>query len=313
MTSAKEIKKRIKSIANTKKITKAMEMVAAAKMRRSVESVLATRTYANLGWTTILNISKSKDTDKLFHPLLEKRKQIKKALIVLISSNRGLCGGFNSAVINKAIASIKKHGIETDFIIIGKKGVSVSSRFGYKVISEFDKNDSALKIQDVFAPAKMITEEFLSKRYDKVLLAYTDFVSPAKQVPRIRQLLPFDIEVEDEYLGAVGKAEKLKTDKEYIQEKEEKYLKGGFSFVYEPGADKVFDLMLPRMLEVQLFQALLESNASEHSARMAAMSQATAAASDLVDELTLYYNKARQSAITSEIAEISAGVAGMSA
>ncbi len=313
MTSAKEIKKRIKSVSNTKKITKAMEMVAAAKMRRSVEAVLRTRTYANLGWATIVNISESKDADKTSHPLLEKRKDIKKALIVLVASNRGLCGGFNSAIINKALASVKKHKIPTDFIIIGKRGISVASRFGQNIISEFEKNDSSLAMADIVAPAKMIIDDFLEKKYDKVLMAYTDFVSPAKQVPRIRQILPVDIENEDEYLGVVGKSEILKTSKDYIKEKEEKYLSGGFSFMYEPSADEVLDKILPRMIEVQLFQALLESNASEHSARMAAMNQATSAASDLVDELTLYYNKARQAAITAEIAEISAGVAGMKA
>lgn len=313
MTSAKEIKKRIKSVSNTKKITKAMEMVAAAKMRRSVEAVLRTRTYANLGWETIINISESKDTDKINHPLLEKRKDIKKALVILIASNRGLCGGFNSAIINKALASVKKYKIPTDFIIIGKRGISIASRFGQNIISEFEKNDRSLVITDVAAPAKMIIDDFLEKKYDKVLMAYTDFVSSAKQVPRIRQILPIDIENEDQYLGVVGKSEILKTSKDYIKEKEEKYLSGGFSFMYEPNADKVLDKILPRMIEVQLFQALLESNASEHSARMAAMSQATSAASDLVDELTLYYNKARQAAITAEIAEISAGVAGMKA
>ena len=288
-----------------------MEMVAAAKMRRSVEAVLRTRTYANLGWATILNISESRDADKISHPLLEKRKEVKKALIVLIASNRGLCGGFNSAIINKAIASVKKYDVPTDFVIIGKRGISLASRFGYNIVSEFEKNDSSFSVADVMAPAKMIIDDFLTKKYDKVLMAYTDFVSPAKQVPRIRQILPLDINSEDEYLGAVGKSEILKTDKNYIKEKEEKYLSGGFSFMYEPNPDKVLDKILPRMIEVQLFQALLESNASEHSARMAAMNQATNAASDLVDELTLYYNKARQSAITAEIAEISAGVAGM--
>lgn len=312
MTSAKEIKKRIKSVNNTKKITKAMEMVAAAKMRRSVESVLKTRTYANLGWATIVNISQSKDADTKKHPFLEKRKEVKKALIVLIASNRGLCGGFNSAIINKAISSIKKYKIETDFVVIGKKGMSVANRFSYNVISEFIKNDSNLSISDVSAPAKMIINEFLEKRYDKVLLAYTDFVSPTKQVPRIRQILPVEIDNEDKYLGAVGKSEILKTSKEFIKEKEDKYLSGGYLFSYEPSDSSVLDKILPQMISVQIYQALLESNASEHSARMAAMNQATTAASDIVSELVLYYNKARQAAITSEIAEISSAAASMS-
>lgn len=312
MTNAKEIKKRIKSIANTKKVTKAMEMVAAAKMRRSIEAVLKTRTYANLGWATILNISESLDIDKAEHPLLEKRGKIKRAVIVLIASNRGLCGGFNSSIINKAIRSIKKHEIETDFVIIGKKATTVSKRFGYNIVSEFLKNDVSPKVSEVVPVAKFIIEEFLKKKYDKVFLAYTDFISPTKQLPRVRQILPLEVDTDDQYLGAIGKSEKLKTSHEFIKDKEKKHLAGaGYMFKYEPNNQEVLDLIIPRMIEVQLFQALLESNASEHSARMTAMHQANNAAGDLVDELTLFYNKARQAAITAEIAEISAGVAGL--
>jgi F-type H+-transporting ATPase subunit gamma len=312
MTNAKEIKKRIKSIANTKKVTKAMEMVAAAKMRRSIEAVLKTRTYANLGWATILNISESLDIDKAEHPLLEKREKINRAIIVLIASNRGLCGGFNSSIINKAIRSIKKHEIETDFVIIGKKATTVSKRFGYNIVSEFLKNDVSPKVSEVVPVAKFIIEEFLKKKYDKVLLAYTDFISPTKQLPRVRQILPLEVDTDDQYLGAIGKSEKLKTSHEFIKDKDKKHLAGaGYMFKYEPNNQEVLDLIIPRMIEVQLFQALLESNASEHSARMTAMHQANNAAGDLVDELTLFYNKARQAAITAEIAEISAGVAGL--
>ncbi len=309
MTNAKEIKKRIKSIGNTKKITKAMEMVAAAKMRRSVDAVLRTRTYANLSWATLLNISSSLKGETSLHPLLEKRTKVEKELIVLIASNRGLCGGFNSAIINKAVKSARMHATKTDFIIIGKRGESVRKRFGFEVISEFIKPDTNPNSSEVSAVAKQIIDDFLAKKYDKVLLAYTDFVSPIKQVPRIRQILPVDINAEDEYLGVVGKSEKIATNKDLIKEKEEKYLSGNALFKYEPDEREVLDLILPRLIEVQLFQGLLESNASEHSARMAAMHQASSAASDLVDELTLSYNKARQAAITAEIAEISAGAA----
>ncbi len=314
MTSAKEIKKRIRSISNIKKITKAMEMVAAAKMRRSVESVLKTRTYSNLGWETVLNIAKSIGSDKHIHPLLEKRTEIKRELIILIVSNRGLCGGFNSAIINKAVDSAKKHSAKTDFIILGKKAEIIYKRYSYDVVSEFVKNDVNSEITEIIPIAKSVIRDFLDRKYDKVLLAYTDFISPTKQIPRVKQLLPIDVSSEDEYLGAVGQSEKVKTTKEFISEKEKKHLAGkdsSYIFTYEPGEKEVLDLMLPRLIEIQLFQALLESNASEHSARMTAMHQATGAANDLVDELTLFYNKARQSSITSEIAEISAGAASL--
>lgn len=314
MTNSKEIKKRIKSISNIKKITKAMEMVAASKMRRSVEAVLKTRTYANLGWETVLNIAKSFANEKQVHPLLEKRNKITKELIILIVSNRGLCGGFNSAVINKAINSAKKHGLETDFLIIGKKAETIYKRFSYKVIGEFSKNDLSPEIKEVFSIARLAVTSFLEKKYDKVMVAYTDFINPGKQIPRVRQLLPVDIDSQDDYLGVVGTSEKLKTTKEFIEEKDKQHLMGKkdkYKFQYEPGEKEVLDLILPRLIEVQLFQALLESNASEHSARMTAMHQATNSATDLVEELTLFYNKARQASITSEIAEISAGAASL--
>lgn len=311
MGKTKEIQRRIKSVNNTKKITKAMEMVAAAKMRKSVEAVLKTRTYANLAWTTILNISGSSDRGKNLHPLLNVKSEIKKVAIILISSNRGLCGSFNSNIINKAVSAIKKHGdMDTEFILLGRKGLTVNSRYGYKVVAEFDKVDFVSEIKEVMPIARLAINDFLSGKYDKIFVAYTDFVSATKQIPRVKQILPVDISADDEYLGIVGQDEKIGTTKEYIAEKEAKYLKDdGYKYIfkYEPSSEDVLNQMIPRLIEVQLFQALLESNASEHSVRMAAMHQATEAANDIVKELVLFYNKARQSAITSEIAEISAG------
>ena len=318
MANTKEIQHRIKSIANTKKITKAMEMVAVTKMRKAIESVLCTRTYANLSWTTILNLSEAVDSGKNLHPLFAKRKDIKTVGIVLIASNRGLCGGFNTAIINKALTSIKIAAgkeaegdkIKTEFIIIGKRVRAVYSRFGHKIVAEFPKTDVASEVTEVAPLARLIINDYLSGRYDKIMVAYTDFVSASRQIPRVKQLLPVDIKAQDEYLGIVGQSEKIGVNKEFIKTKEKKYLrdrKDVFVFTYEPNPEEVLNEMLPRLIEIQLFQALLESNASEHSARMAAMHQATEAAGDLVEELTLFYNKARQAAITSEIAEISAG------
>jgi F-type H+-transporting ATPase subunit gamma len=330
MSSTKEIKNRIKSIGNTKKITKAMEMVSAAKMRKTIEAVLRTRSYANLSWMTVLNIAASVNAGKFLHPLLSKREEIKREAIVLISSNRGLCGGFNSAVVAKAIDSIKKHCVEekkitehltceinkdVDFILLGKKGLSVKSRYNHNIAAEFVKEDVAYEAKEILPIAKMIINDFLSGKYDKVMVAYTDFVSPSKQVPRVKQILPIDLETQDHHLGIVGQDPKIGADAEFIKAKEEKYLHDekheSYVFTYEPSAEEVLNAILPRLIEVQLFQALLESNASEHSARMASMHKATDAAKDLVAELTLYYNKARQAAITREISEISAGVSAM--
>lgn len=286
-------------------------------MRKAVEAVLKTRPYANLSWATILNLSQANGKNgKDLHPLLAKRKDVKRVGIILITSNRGLCGGFNTAIINKVNESIKKHQmegeevvVEAEFVLLGKKGEGIHHH-GHKIVADFPKLDLVYEVTEIVPIAKLLIDEYLNGKYDKVMVAYTDFVSAAKQVPRVKQILPVDISAEEEYLGVVGEDTRLKTTKDFIEEKQEKYLKTDkfeYDYTFEPSPEEVLDEVVPRLIEVQLYQALLESNASEHSARMAAMHQATDAANDMVSELTLSYNKARQAAITNEIAEISAG------
>ncbi|MFA6146329.1 MAG: ATP synthase F1 subunit gamma [Patescibacteria group bacterium] len=299
MAKTKEISRRIKSVSNTKKITKAMEMVSASKMRKAVEAVLKTRTYANLSWEMVLRLAKIVEgNNEVGHPLLTRKKEMKKAALILISSNRGLCGGFNTAVINRAKESLKKHNLETDIILVGKKG-SVMAQQKYNIAAEFPKSDLVLSESETNPIARMVITDYLSGKYDKVTLVYTDFINGAKQIPRVKQLLPINIKFQDQHLGITEKEEKIK-----------KHLLPGefiYEYTFEPSPIEVLDLIVPHLIEIQLYQALLESNASEHSARMAAMHQATESASDMVNELTLFYNKARQSNITAEIAEISAG------
>jgi len=310
MAKTKEISRRIKSVTSTKKITKAMEMVAASKMRKAIDAVLKTRTYANLSWETILHLAGlSEARNESLHPLLSAREKINKVAVVLISSNRGMCGAYNTAIINKAKDSIAKHNLPTDFILAGKKGLSVHSQ-NYNISAEFDKSDILLDAQEIYPIVKMILEDYQSGKYDKVLVAYTDFVNPAKQVPRIKQLLPVDVSAEDNYLGVIGDNDQTGVTKKFIAEKTKKHLSTenySYEYTFEPSPKEVLDSMIPKLLEVQLYQAFLEANASEHSARMSAMHQATDAANDMVSELTLFYNKARQAGITAEIAEISAG------
>lgn len=325
MANAREILTRIKSVNNTKKITKAMEMVAAAKMRKAIESVLATRTYANLSWTTVINLSKSTGDAGNLHPLLVTRDRVRRVAIVLMVSNRGLCGGFNSAVLKKANDSIEKHSknkqgekIEHEIIVVGKKGLGIYTKFGHKVVAEFPKLDIASEVIEVRSIAKLVKDDFLSGRYDKVMVAFTDFVNASKQVARIKQLLPIDVGAEEDHeLGIMGEDTRVGASGKFIKDKETKYLKdkknnNSYVFTFEPTPYQVLGEMMPRLIEIQLFQALLETNASEHSARMAAMHQASEAASDLAFDLRLFYNKARQAAITNEIAEISAGAEAIS-
>jgi F-type H+-transporting ATPase subunit gamma len=320
MPSTRDIKRRIKSVTNTKKITKAMEMVAASKMRKAIDAVLRTRTYANLSWETVLNIAgANKNNGQVLHPLLTRKEKIDTVGIILITSNRGLCGGFNSAVINKANVSVKKHhhkhdkAIKAEFILIGSKGESIRA-YGHEIVADFPKADLASQVSDVIPIARMITEDFISGRYDKVMVAYTDYINPAKQIPRVKQLLPVQIDKTDEFLGIVGQDTRVGVDKKFLDQKKDKHLrdeKFAYEYTFEPSPSEVLDAMIPRLVEIQLYQALLESNASEHSARMAAMHQANDAANDMVKELTLYYNKARQAGITRELAEISAGAVAL--
>jgi len=310
MAKTKEISRRIKSVSSTKKITKAMEVVSAAKMRKAIEAVLKTRTYANLSWETVLHLAKlEKSRNESLHPLLKPRKKINKVAIILITSNRGMCGGYNTAVINKAKESIKHHPILTDFILVGKKG-SILHRQNYNIIAEFSKSDIITDASEINPIAKMALSDYANKKYDKILVAYTDYVNATKQIPRVKQLVPVETESIDEYLGIVGKSEQISTTKDIINKKEKEHLSDenyNYEYTFEPSPREVLDKMIPRLIEIQLYQAFLEANASEHSASMTAMHQATEAASDMINELTLFYNKARQAGITAEIAEISAG------
>jgi len=308
---AREIRRRIKSVKNTKKITKAMEMVAAAKMRKAVDGVLATRDYSNLAWEMLLSISERTDTTK--HPLLHLRDNVKKVAIILISSNRGLCAGFNNQIVQKVIDSIKKHEkVEHELITLGDRGRDALIRNKYQIAADFPKEDVILSSAEIAPLAHMMIKNYMAGEYDKVVLGYTDYVSSMKQIPRVKQILP--LATQDEYLGAVGESKGIHMTPEFAKEKQEKHLTKGkykFEYLFEPDIKKVLDELLPRLIEIQIYQAVLESNASEHSARMMAMRQASDAAGDMIDDLTLAYNQARQAAITKEIIEISSGKAAL--
>lgn len=299
--STKIIKKRIRSISNTKKITKAMEMVSAVKMRKAVTSVLASRDYAKTAWDLIsdlvnlVNKVEAKD-----YPLLVKRDQIKKIGLILISANRGLCGGFNTQIITKAIQYAKAQQTEIEWITIGKKGAEFLARNGQKVVAEFERPDVITGALAITAIKKMIIKDYLAGTYDKIILAYTDFYSAMVQKPKIHQLLPFE-PVKNSDLGSVG---------ETNNQNENNNL-GISEYLFEPNKTEILNQLLPRIIEIQLYQALLESAASEHSARMLAMKNATNAAVDMIDGLTLAFNQARQAGITREIAEITGSKAAL--
>ncbi len=295
--STKILKSRIKSIQNTMKITKAMELVAATKMRKAVNQVLASRSYSDLAWDILTRI-KSKTNSK-WHPLLNDIKQPKRVLLVVISSNRGLCGGYNTQLSREVTRYIRAREESTfELALVGKKARSLLSIFGDHIIADFIKEDVITQINEIFSLSHFILDDFTKLKYDAVVVAYTDFISSLKQIPRLRQLLP--IQGKDEYLGEIDT--KQSTFKSQMK-------KNGSEYLFEPDAERVLNQLLPRLIEIQLYQAYLEANASEHAARMMAMRSASDAASDLIFDLQLNFNQARQAAITREIAEISAGKA----
>lgn len=290
MSSTKEIRRRIKSIKSTRQITKAMELVAAAKMRRAQSQALSSRAYARLAWELVQNLSDK--TDPRIHKLLQRPKQIKKAGIVLITSNRGLIGGFNNNLINTAITHAKQFP-SVDFITLGKKGRDAVRKLGYNIGADFEKLDAAADILEIQPVARLATEDFISGKYDRVAVVYMRFVSTLVQMPEVLELLPLS--------QSLPQGERENSSPSVGE------VRWGGEYLFEPSPDQVLEVLLPRLVEMQIYQALLETNASEHSARMVAMKNASDAASDLTDELTLEFNQLRQAGITKEISEIVAG------
>ncbi len=317
--NSKEIQRRIKSIGNTRKITRAMEMVSAAKMKKEIDKVLKVREYAHASWGVLTNLSKA--FGNLQHGLLEVR-EVRKVLIVLITSNRGLCGAYNAQVIKKIseqvknpkllkinriknekiVSSVKDEDLVFDYITVGKKGFTYLANRDKNIIANFDDLNYAPSVENVRALARIVIDDYIEGKYDKVLVAYTDFKNTAIQEPKLRQILPIskiDLEKQIEEMNQDDDVKDLKDEEEIIEYK------------IEPKPIEVLQQLLPRLVEVQLFHAVLESNASKESARMLAMKNASDAASDMMAELQYSYNQIRQTGITQEIAEITSGRAAL--
>lgn len=301
----REIKGRLRSIKNTSKITHTMELVAAAKMRRAVMSAVGSRTYSNLAWDmlrrlqSVVTLSDHTDLMRWFTAISKPTN----ATIVIFTSNRGLCGAFNSSVVKLVMKRIAEYGRDhVEIVSVGKKGVSMLSSYGIPVTFAYEKLDAARNDDSIRALAQQLHQDFVDKKTDRIDVAYMDYHSSALQLPVIRELYP--IVGHDSISAGIENMDKVLT-KTAVAPKSIQYL-------YEPTAAEILNYLIPRMAEVQLYQALLESNASEHSARMLAMKNATDAAKDMASELSLAYNRARQAAITQEIAEISAGSAAVS-
>lgn len=287
MPSGKEIRNKIKSVENTRKITKAMEMVAASKMRKAQERMRAARPYGEKIRRVAANLSHALTEYK--HAFLQNRTPVKKAGLILVTSDKGLCGGLNANVLRLAVSKIKEweaSGVGLQMTCIGNKGFGFSQRLGAEIVSEVVGLGDTPHLEKLIGPVKVQLDAYMNGEIDALYIAYTRFINTMKQEPVVEQLLPLAGE-------SVGSA-KTKWD-----------------YVYEPDPKTVIDDLLVRYVEAIIYQAVAENMASEQSARMVAMKSASDNAKNVIGELKLVYNKARQAAITKELSEIVGGAAAV--
>ncbi len=286
MAGAKEIRTQIGSIKNTRKITSAMEMVAASKMRKAQQRMAATRPYAEKMRNVIGHLFHAHPEYK--HTFMIER-EVKRVGYIVVSSDRGLCGGLNNNLFRKLFREMKGYrdqGVEIDFCTIGNKALGFFSRFGGNVVSQATHLGDTPHIEDLIGTVKVMLDAYSEGRIDRIHIAYNDFVNTMTQNPTIDQLVPIASTMEEE-------------------------LKHHWDYIYEPDSKEVLDNLLGRYVESLVYQAVVENGACEQSARMVAMKAASDNAGSLIDELQLIYNKARQAAITQEISEIVGGAAAV--
>ena len=286
MAGGKEIRTKIASIKNTQKITSAMQLVAAAKMRKAQDRMSATRPYAEKMRQVIGHLDQAHPEYR--HSFMKDR-EAKRIGYIIVSSDRGLCGGLNNNLFRMLTREIKTHrekGIEVEFCTIGKKALGFFRRFGGNVRAQITQLGDQPHIENLIGTVKVMLDAFEAGEIDRIYVVYNQFVNTMTQAPTVEQLVPITSERDDE-------------------------LKHHWDYIYEPDSKDVLDNLLSRYLESLVYQSVVENGACEQSARMVAMKSATDNAGELIDELQLIYNKARQAAITQEISEIVAGAAAV--
>jgi F-type H+-transporting ATPase subunit gamma len=288
MAGGKEIQTKINSVKNTQKITKAMEMVAASKMRRAQDRMRAARPYGERVRTIIGNLAHA--NTEYHHPFLQRRDPVKRVGIIVVTSDKGLCGGLNTNVLRLVVQRMKElQGADVSITVtaIGNKGFGFMQRMGAKVASHVTGLGDTPHLEKLIGPVKIMLDAYEAGELDEVLLGYTRFVNTMKQEPVVEQLLPL-------------KREELQSAPKHA-----------WDYIYEPAAKEVIDELLVRYVEALIYQAVAENMASEQSARMVAMKSASDNAGNVINELQLIYNKTRQAAITKEISEIVGGAAAV--
>jgi F-type H+-transporting ATPase subunit gamma len=292
MAAGKEIRGKIKSVENTKKITKAMEMVAASKMRKAQERMRSARPYSEKVRNIAANLGKA--NPEYTHAFM-KTNDVKAAGIIVVSTDKGLCGGLNTNVlraVTQKLRELQGAGVATQTVAIGNKGLGFLNRIGAQVVSHVTQLGDTPHLERLIGPVKVLLDQYAEGKLNAVYISYTKFINTMRQEPVVEQLLPLS--------AAKMEAESKAAGGEH-----------GWDYIYEPDAKTVIDELLLRYVEALVYQAVAENMASEQSARMVAMKAATDNAGNLIGELKLVYNKTRQAAITKELSEIVSGAAAV--
>ncbi len=278
---------RIRSVKNISQVTRALEAVSASKVRKAVAAVQETRPYATKAWQVLTHIAKQPGRATL-HPLLTRRPEVRKTLVVVVSGDRGLAGAYNTNIIRFTAQHFDHYPNPVVYVAVGRKGRDMLLRRRKQVIAEFSNLPAAPSFAGVSAIGRLAVDDFLKGEVDEVFLVYTDFVNMVKQEPVVKKLLPLEVD------GG-----------ERVETYQSQHLSA--AYIYEPEERQILDAIIPRFTALQVYQAILESLASEHAARMVAMRNATDNALELADHLQLVYNKARQQSITNDLLDIAGG------
>ena len=296
MAGSKEIRNKIKSVQSTRKITKAMEMVSAAKMKRAQDRMRASRPYVERALQIAMHVAKANTEYK--HPFLARREEVKRVGAIVVTTDKGLCGGLNTNVLRLVLQAHKEwraKGLEVDYVAIGNKGVGFLSRLGANVVSSAVQLGDRPHLDRLVGPVKVLLDKYIDGTIDEVHIFFTTFINTMKQEARHGHMLP----IPEEFRSPTGEVRKADAQS------------GSWDYLYEPDARALLDGVLRRFVEALVFQMVNENMASEQSARMVAMKAASDNASEIIEELQLIYNKSRQAAITKELAEIVGGAAAV--
>lgn len=290
MPSTRELRLRVRSIKNLAQVTRALETVSASYVRRAVAATVATRPYAEKAWKVVLHLARQPGHSAL-HPLLTERAQVRKVLVVMISGDRGLAGAYNVNILRQTLTRFASSPAPVSYLVVGRKGRDLLLRRRRDVIAEFSHLPNPPSYNDVSAIGQLVVDDFVKELYDQVYIAYTEFVTMGTQRPVIRKLLPLDVDYAED-----GKAISQNLTHRTTA-----------VFTYEPDQEELLNEIIPRFIKLQIYQAILSAQASEHAARMTAMHNATESANELIGFLQLEYNKLRQQLITNEMLDISGG------